>query len=128
MENEDLYKNLVLLLKMFKNRPFHLAKYLIENSALREDFLKKISNSEKLKEFSQDDDLKSKNLFHDINQMNEYYNSLTDDIKKIGVSKTPEEISTALNLKLESLILEENYEDAAKLRDYMFRNNIKRIR
>ena len=90
MENEDLYKNLVLLLKMFKNRPFHLAKYLIENSALREDFLKKISNSEKLKEFSQDDDLKSKNLFHDINQMNEYYNSLTDDIKKIGVSKTPE--------------------------------------
>jgi hypothetical protein len=128
MENEDLYKNLVLLLKMLKNRPFHLAKYLIENSALREDFLKKISNSEKLKEFSQDDDLKSKNLFHDINQMNEYYNSLTDDIKKIGVSKTPEEISTALNLKLESLILEENYEDAAKLRDYMFRNNIKRIR
>jgi hypothetical protein len=128
MENEDLYKNLVLLLKMFKNRPFHLAKYLIENSALREDFLKKISNSEKLKEFSQDDDLKSKNLFHDINQMNEYYNSLTDDIKKIGVSKTPEEISTALNLKLESLILEENYEDAAKLRDYMLRNNIKRIR
>ena len=128
MKNEDLYRNLVILLKMFKNRPFHLAKYLIENSALNEDFIKKLSDSEKLKEFSEDDELKSKTLFLDINQMNDYYNSLTDDIKKIGVAKTPEEIAEALNQKLESLILEENYEDAARLRDYMFRNNIKRIR
>jgi hypothetical protein len=128
MKNEDLYRNLVILLKMFKNRPFHLAKYLIENSALNEDFIKKLSSSEKLKEFSQDDELKSKTLFLDISQMNDYYNSLTDDIKKIGVAKTPEEIAEALNQKLESLILEEKYEDAARLRDYMFRNNIKRIR
>ena len=128
MENEDLYRNLVILLKMFKNRPFHLAKYLIDNSALKEDFLKKLSNSEKLKDFSEEEDSKSKNLFLDINQMNDYYNSLTDDIKKIGVAKTPEEIAEALNQKLESLILEENYEDAARLRDYMFRNNIKRLR
>ena len=128
MENEDLYRNLVILLKMFKNRPFHLAKYLIDNSALKDEFLKKLINNEKLKEFSQDEDLKSKILFLDINQMNDYFNSLTDDIKKIGVAKTPEEIAEALNQKLESLILEENYEDAASLRDYMFRNNIKRIR
>lgn len=128
MENEDLYRNLVILLKMFKNRPFHLAKYLIDNSALKDDFLKKLANNEKLKEFSQDENLKSKTLFLDINQMNDYYNSLTDDIKKIGVAKTPEEIAEALNQKLESLINEENYEDAANLRDYMFRNNIKRIR
>jgi len=128
MENEDLFRNFVILLKMFKNRPFHLAKYLIENSALKDEFLNKLSNSEKLKEFSQDEDLKSKTLFLDINQMNDYYNSLTDDIKKIGVAKTPEEIAEALNQKLESLIDEENYEDAARLRDYMFRNNIKRIR
>jgi hypothetical protein len=128
MENEDLYRNLVILLKMFKNRPFHLAKYLIENSALKDEFLNKLSNSEKLKEFSQDEDLKSKTLFLDINQMNDYYNSLTDDIKKIGVAKTPEEIAEALNQKLESLIDDEKYEDAASLRDYMFRNNIKRIR
>lgn len=128
MKNEDLYRNLVILLKMFKNRPFHLAKYLIENSALKEEFIKKLSDSGKLKEFSEDDELKSKTLFLDINQMNDYYNSLTDDIKKIGVAKTPEEIAEALNQKLESLILEEKYEDAARLRDYMFKNNIKRIR
>ena len=109
MKNEDLYRNLVILLKMFKNRPFHLAKYLIENSALNEEFIKKLSDSEKLKEFSEDDELKSKTLFLDINQMNDYYNSLTDDIKKIVVAKTPEEIAEALNQKLDSLILEENY-------------------
>lgn len=128
MNNEDLYRNLVLLLKMFKNRPFHLAKYLIDNSALKDDFIKKLSDSDKLKELSEDDELKSKTLFLDINQMNDYYNSLTDDVKKIGVAKTPEEIAEALNQKLESLILEEKYEDAARLRDYMFRNKIKRIR
>ena len=76
MENEDLYRNLVILLKMFKNRPFHLAKYLIDNSALKDEFLKKLINNEKLKEFSQDEDLKSKILFLDINQMNDYFNSL----------------------------------------------------
>ena len=50
MENEDLYRNLVILLKMFKNRPYHLAKYLIENSALTNEFIKKVSENSKLSE------------------------------------------------------------------------------
>ena len=128
MENEDLYRNLVILLKMFKNRPFHLAKYLIENSALTEDFIKKIANNNSLSELTEPNDPKQKNLFLDINQMNNYFNSLTDDIKRIGNSKNPEEIAAALNEKLETLINEERYEDAAKLRDYMIKNNIKRIK
>jgi hypothetical protein len=128
MENEDLYRNLVILLKMFKNRPFHLAKYLIENSALTEDFIKKVMNNNSLKDLVDSNDPKGKNLFLDINQMNNYFNSLTDDIKRIGDSKNPEEISAALNEKLETLINEERYEDAAKLRDYMIKNNIKRIK
>jgi hypothetical protein len=128
MENEDLYRNLVILLKMFKNRPFHLAKYLIENSALTEEFIKKVMNNNSLKDLVDSNDPKGKNLFLDINQMNNYFNSLTDDIKRIGDSKNPEEISAALNEKLETLINEERYEDAAKLRDYMIKNNIKRIK
>lgn len=63
MENEDLYRNFVILLKMFKNRPFHLAKYLIENSALTEDFIKKVMNSSSLKELIDSNDPKQKNLF-----------------------------------------------------------------
>ena len=42
MENEELYRSLVILLKMFKNRPYHLAKYLVENSALTDEFIKKL--------------------------------------------------------------------------------------
>jgi len=128
MENEDLYRNFVIILKMFKNRPFHLAKYLIENSALTEEFIKKISNNNSLKELVESNDPKNKNLFLDISQMNNYFNSLTDDIKRIGNSKNPEETAAALNEKLESLINEERYEDAARLRDYMIKNNIKRIK
>jgi hypothetical protein len=128
MENEDLYRNFVIILKMFKNRPFHLAKYLIENSALTEEFIKKISNNNSLKELVESNDPKNKNLFLDISQMNNYFNSLTDDIKRIGNSKNPEEIAAALNDKLETLINEERYEDAARLRDYMIKNNIKRIK
>ncbi len=109
MENEDLYRNFVILLKMFKNRPFHLAKYLIENSALTEDFIKKVMNSSSLKELIDSNDPKQKNLFLDINQMNKYFNSLTDDIKRIGNSKNPEEIAAALNEKLETLIYLNNY-------------------
>ena len=125
MENEEFYKKLVILLKTFKNRPFHLAKYLVDNYALTDEFINKILNSDKL---SEDTDPKTKTLFLDINQMNNYYNSLTDDIKKIGSTKSQEEISEALNQKLYSLILEEKYEDAARLRDYMLKNNIKRIK
>ena len=69
MENEDLYRNFVIILKMFKNRPFHLAKYLIENSALTEEFIKKISNNNSLKELVESNDPKNKNLFLDISQM-----------------------------------------------------------
>ena len=48
-KNEELNKSLVVLLKMFKNRPYHLAKYLIENSALNNEFINKLTKSDKLK-------------------------------------------------------------------------------
>ena len=54
MENEELYRNLVIFLKMFKNRPYHLAKQLIENDALTKDFIKKISDNPKLGEVGDD--------------------------------------------------------------------------
>ena len=74
MENEDLYRNLVTLLKLFKNRPYHLTKYLIQNGALKEEFLSKIVNSDRLRNLKEDD-LNDK-IFADINQMNEFFNSL----------------------------------------------------
>ena len=135
MENEELYRSLVIMLKMFKNRPYHLAKYLVENSALTEDFIKKIKNSDKLKEMNEDDKSSEQKLlpvpvpvyFVDISQMENFYNSFIDDIKQLSKEKSIEEITKDLNKKLDSFIKNEKYGEAARVRDYMMRNNIERF-
>ena len=128
MKNEDLYRNLVILLKMFKNRPYHLAKHLIENSAFTDEFMKKIAENGKLTELGEEGDKpKAPVYFLDIGKMNDYYASLSDGSapKK---AHSPEEVEAYLNAKLDSLIDEEKYEDAARLRDHMAKNKIKRHR
>ncbi len=120
MEDKDrdkLYETLINVLKLFKNRPYHLAKYLIDNNALNDFYVRKLLNSK----FSGSKDVQ----FKDINHLNEYFNSiLDDDIKK---EKTSQEIAIELNQKLELLVKEEKYEEAIFIRDYMNRNNIPRI-
>lgn len=120
--NEDIYKKLVTLLKLFKNRPYHLAKYLIDNKALSKDFIKTVLNSSKLEDISNNEDLLIN--FNSIEQMEEFYSSLVD-LNNLD-NKTPEQISEELNLKLDNLIIDEKYEEAANLRDYMKRKKIKR--
>ena len=126
MENEDLYRNLVILLKMFKNRPYHLAKYLIENSAFTNEFIKKVSENTKLSE--EENKSKQPVYFLDIGKMNDHYSSFTDEIKLLEGGKSLFEIEIELNEKLNKFLLEEKYEDAARLRDYMTKNKIKRIK
>lgn|SRR5574343_753464 len=131
-DNEKLFRNLLMILKMFKNRPYHLAKYLVDNNAFDHKFIEKIINSQKLNDISE----KEANSFFpdqmsvyflDITQMNDYYNSLTEDIIEEPKKKSKEELTTNLNSKLDLLIKEERYEEAARIRDYMNKNNIKRI-
>lgn len=114
---------------MFKNRPYHLAKYLIENSAFSPEFIKKVSENGKLTNLSEEDD-KSKQpiYFLDIGKMNDYYSTFTDDIKLLEKGKTPSEIEKDFNERLDKLLLDEKYEDAARVRDYMVKNKIKRIK
>jgi hypothetical protein len=132
MKNEELYRSLVIILKMFKNRPYHLAKYLVENSALTEEFIKKLKNSDKLKDLNEDEKSSDQKLlpvpvyFVDISQMENFYNSFIDDIQQLSKEKSIEEITKELNIKLDDLIKQEKYEEAARVRDYMNRNNIKR--
>jgi ribonuclease D len=132
MENEEIYRSLVILLKMFKNRPYHLAKYLVENSALTEDFIKKLKNSDKLKEISEGEKTEQKFLpaspvyFVNISQMENFYSSFIDDIKQLSKEKGIEEVTRELNVKLDKLIEQEKFEEAARVRDYMSRNDIKR--
>ena len=130
-ENEKLYKNLLMILKMFKNRPYHLAKYLLDNNAFDQKFIDKIINSEKLKDLNEKE---TNNFFPDqavpvyfinVSQMNDYYNSLFDDTT--DKKKSRDELTNDLNKKLDRLLKEEKYEEAARLRDYMLRNDIKII-
>jgi cysteinyl-tRNA synthetase len=126
--NEELYKNLVSLLKLFKNRPYHLAKYLIDNSAFNKTFVNKVLKSEKLNEFSEDkiESINTSVYFVNISQMEDFYNSLLEEMKDISKVKNEEEIATELNARLNELIKNEKYEEAAKIRDYMSKNRIKR--
>jgi len=126
--NEELYKNLVSLLKLFKNRPYHLAKYLIDNSAFSKTFVDKVLKSEKLNEFSEDkiESINTSVYFVNISQMEDFYNSLLDEMKEISNIKNAEEISNELNGRLSELIKNEKYEEAAKIRDYMNKNGIKK--
>lgn len=124
-DKDDIYKNLVALLRLFKNRPYHLAKYLMENQAFSEKFEKDILNSSKLNMINKSDDKSPKQLnFVSISQMDDYFQSLLDtkDLK----SKTIQQLENELNDKLDNLIKTEKYEDAARLRDYMKQKGYKR--
>lgn len=130
-EKDQLYKNLVILLKMFKNRPYHLAKYLIDNDGFNQNFIQKLLESDKLKDLAKEEDDLNENMdvipvyFNDINQMNDFYNSIVDEIK-LSANKSMEELTKEINTKLDTCIKNENYEDAVRIRDYMNRNGIKR--
>jgi hypothetical protein len=122
--NED-HKNLIALLKIFKNRPYHLAKYLIDNNAFDDDFLNKLKKSERLSKISEKDgDVPF--YFSNITHMEDFYNSLLDDVIEMKKIKSIEYITNELNTKLDILIKEEKFEEASKIRDYMFKNGIKR--
>jgi len=118
-EQDKIYHNLVKLLKLFQNRPNHLAKYLIDNLAFNDLFLKLLTESEKL------NDLDSKTLpsFKDFEEMNDYYNIFDDSYK--SKKKSPEKILADLAKKLEEYIKLEKYEDAIRIRDYMTKINKK---
>lgn len=120
-KNDKLYTNLVSILKLFKNRPTHLAKYLIDNDAFNQAFIDRIINSEKLDQMNNNVPVKAV-YFVDITDMSEYLNSFLEETKSTKVDLVKE-----LNDKLDKYIKEEKYEDAIRIRDYMEKNGIKRL-
>lgn len=123
-DKDKLYRHLVILLKIFRDRPNHLAKYLIQNTSFTKDFIKKINTSKKLSEIS---DMEIKDMmgeiesyFTDIDEMDSFYNNLLTNDSTDGKDKVIE-----LNEKLKDLIKTEKYEEAARIRDYMSKNGIK---
>jgi hypothetical protein len=123
--DDELNKNLITLFKIFKNRPYHLTKYLVDNNALNKEFLKKVRESDKLKNIT-NNKLDSEIYFTSISQMEDFYSSILDEVKRLTEGKSADVIEQELNTKLSDLIKEEKYEEAAQLRDYMIFNKIKR--
>lgn len=116
--------NLVILLKLFNERPNHLAKYLIKNNALTEEFKFLVLNSDKL------DNIKPINEqldFSDFNEMYSYFDKLIENNDLSDKLNLDPLSPIELNDRLSKLLEEEMFEDAAKLRDYMKKNNIKII-
>lgn len=126
-KNDIIWENLNNLLRLFKNRPHHLAKFLIENGALTKDFTEKLKTSEKLSELTNSELEYWDMYFKDIPSMNNFFNSFIDDIEGLKKTKSMSQIEADMNKKLLDAIKSESYEDAARIRDYMTRNNIKKF-
>jgi cysteinyl-tRNA synthetase len=121
MNNSEL--NLVNLFKLFKNRPHHLTRFLLDQDALKDNFLKKINNNSKLSNLDSTD---INEYFNSIDDMKDHYSLYINDIEISKRKKTKEELIEELNLKIKESIELENYEEAARIRDYMIRNNLKK--
>ena len=119
------HSNLLILLKLFKDRPNHLANFLLENDALSDFFVKKLNDSDRLIEISEG--LNEKDIyFNSIDEMNRFYKLLIDDLETIKNRKTKAELIIELNQKIQDAISNEDYEEAARIRDYIIKNNLKK--
>lgn len=111
--------NLLKLMIMFKNRPNHLYKYLMENNAFTDEFIKRTSMSSKLKSIQIPIELN----FNNIDKMNEFFDSLYFNDED---GQTNAEKEKKWNQKLIDAIQNEDYEAASRIRDYMKKHNLKK--
>ena len=116
-------ENLVNLFKLFKDRPNNLARFLLDQDAFTDKFLKKINQNKKLTEENSDD---FEIYFSSIDEMKDHYSLFINDVEIHKKKKTKEEIIEELTAKIKQAVEEENYEEAARIRDYMLRNNLKK--
>ena len=123
----DSYQNLLIVLKLFQNRPHHLSKFLIENNALNPEFLDKITDSDRLSDMAENCIIDNYLHFNSISEMKDYYKSLIDDLENLKRKKTKEELEIEVNRKLIIAIEREDYDSASRIRDYMRLNNINKI-
>lgn len=117
----SLENNLIILLRMFKNRPHHLAKFLLENEAFRTDFLKKVENNKNLEKLNQSEIGEDHFYFTSISEMKSYFATLIED----NISDL-EEIQIDLHKNLLKAIEDEDYEEAARIRDFILLNKLKK--
>jgi hypothetical protein len=125
-DSQQYEKNLVCFLRLFQNRPHHLAKYFLDNKCFNDDFITSITQSRKLVDLSEKYDLgELPNIyFLNFKEMIKFYENLSNEYNLDGLDD--QKVQDELNVKLDQLLKSEKYEEAIKLRDFMIQNNIKR--
>jgi hypothetical protein len=118
----DYYENLLVLLKIFKNRPYHLTRYLINNNAFNDEFIIKVLNSKKLNELK--NQVIDDRQFNSIDEMKDYYNSLINYIDNLDSEIYLRELLDELKIQLKIALENEDYEKAAEIRDYIKINKL----
>jgi excinuclease UvrABC helicase subunit UvrB len=116
--------NLINLFKLFKNRPNHLVRFLLDNDALNDKFLNRVKNNMNLSNDIQESDLNKS--FDSIEDMKDHFSLFINDVEISKKKKTKEELIEELTLKIKDAVDNEDYEEAARVRDYMVRNNLKK--
>lgn len=127
-KNKILKKNLITFLTIFDGRPNILAEYLLEYDVLDEKTISLLINNKELSKKSKE--LKEKGeiekpYFTSIEQMQDFYSKffMWDKDKTfplLGAATHEESIA----LEMKKAITNENYELAAKIRDYCKVNDI----
>lgn len=135
MKNEEqnrdkLYINLVILFKMFKNKPHLLANYLLDHDAFNDFFLEKIIHSKKLNEMEE----KLRNDKNPFVEEPKHFNNISEmkkhqlDILKPALNSLEKEdlkrLEKDLNKQLKEAEEKEDYEKAVTIRDYMMMLNL----
>jgi len=125
MNRSEFEHNLSLLLKLFNGRPNHLARFLINNNCFTDEFKELVLNNYELGEDVEGTEDSEENIdFSTYDEMNSYYDKfISSDI----TNKVDPNVSRELNIRLLTLISGEKFEDAARLRDYMRKKDIKII-
>lgn len=118
-EQERIFRNMVRLFRLFHNSPNHLAKWMLDNLAFDDIFLKKILENDRLNS----NQIEEKLIFLDIQEMTDYYNVFDESFTSKKRTKNSED---ELNKKLENYIKLEKYEDAIRIRDYMIKLGYKK--
>lgn len=109
MAQEKLKENLFKLLKIFNGYPHIFILFLLKHNALTEDFKNKLTKST----------IKDKpKRFQDIEKAMNFYSSLLIEETK------PVDKEIDWNRKLLKALMEQRYEDAAKIRDIMITKGI----
>jgi excinuclease UvrABC helicase subunit UvrB len=108
MKKQEKYEILAKFVGLFEEKNWILAKFLVDNNAINESFLKKIDIK----------NLQNKPIdFEDLESFNNYLSNL--------INKKSQGKEINLEERLLELIRKEKYEEAAKVRDMIKKVNNK---